>query len=71
MEERVGRKVTVIFPHYCRIERVLKRDVDGLYVHYQGQRVPCRPYLSGTGEIIPGRYLGTHPILLSRRRKER
>jgi len=53
----LGRKVTVLFPHYCKVERVLKQDQNGLYVNYKGMRVPVK-------HRMPGRYIGIHPRIL-------
>lgn len=61
MSTDIGTKVTVTFPHYGRIQRVLHEDLGGLYVKYQGHRVGVRPDRSGMGEVIPGYYVGKHP----------
>lgn len=62
MSTDIGTKVTVTFPHYGRITRVLHWGAPGgLYVKYQGHRVWVRPDRSGMGEVIPGYYIGKHP----------
>ncbi len=61
MTDDIGKRVTVTFPHYGKIQRVLCQDWQGLYVKYQGHRVSVRPERSGMGEVIPGYYLGKHP----------
>ena len=61
MTSDIGTKITVTFPHYGRITRVLREDYQGLYVKYQGHRVSVRPERSGMGEVIPGYYLAKHP----------
>lgn len=61
-----NNKVTVEFPGYCRVQRELHEDRNGLYVKYQKERVPVRPSTNSHGENIKGFYIGTHPKLLRR-----
>ena len=61
MTDDIGKTVTITFPHYGRITRVLCEDYQGLYVKYQNRRVSVRPDRSGMGEVIPGYYLAKHP----------
>lgn len=60
----IGKRVTVTFPHYGRIQRVLCQDWQGLYVKYKGHRVSVRPDTTAMGEILPGYYIGLHPKLM-------
>lgn len=62
-DEFINKKVNVWFPHYCRIERILKEDSNGLYVKYQNQRCSVRPHKNHLGENIYKSYIGTHPKL--------
>lgn len=57
-------KVTINFPHFGKVKRILKQDVNGLYVKYQGQRIPVRPETNCLGEPIPNSYIGQHPKLM-------
>lgn len=63
-EWRIGKRVTVTFPHYGRIQRVLCQDWQGLYVKYKGHRVSVRSDTTAMGEILPGYYIGLHPKLM-------
>ncbi len=56
-------KVTVTFPHYGRVKRVLRQDYNGLYIRYQGQRCAVRPETNCLGEVVEGFYVGRHPKL--------
>ena len=40
----IGTKV-IVYISQKKIERVLHEDVNGLYIRYKGERVPCRPDL--------------------------
>ncbi len=60
-DEMLGKKINVRFPYYCKIQRILKEDINGLYVSYQNQRCGVKPDTNCLGEVIKGRYIGTHP----------
>lgn len=57
----IGKPVTVTFPHYKKVKRILHEDKEGLCVHYAGQRVSVRPDTNSLGEPIRGYYIGLHP----------
>jgi hypothetical protein len=61
MTTDIGTKVTVTFPHYGHVTRILREDGDGLYVKYQGHRVSVRPDSNALGEVVHGYYIGKHP----------
>lgn len=45
VQEMIGKKVR-IYISGKRIERVLKSDVDGLFINYKNERVPVKPDMS-------------------------
>lgn len=61
--EMIGKKVKVYFGVEGKITRVLKQDYEGLYVMYQGQRIPCRPDTNTLNVMF---FIGLHPKLLRR-----
>lgn len=60
-DEMLGKKINVRFPYYCKIQRILKEDINGLYVSYQNQRCGVKPDTNCLGEVIKGRYIGIYP----------
>lgn len=42
VQQMIGKKVRV-YVSGKKVERVLKSDMDGLYINYENQRVPVRP----------------------------
>ena len=60
-DDYINKKVTIRFPGYCKIQRVLKQDESGLYIKYQGQRVSIKPNTNALGEPIRGYYVGNYP----------
>lgn len=63
-DKMLGKKINVRFPYYCKIERILKEDSNGLYVDYQNQKCSVKPDTNCLGEVIKGHYTGIHPNLV-------
>lgn len=57
----IGKRVTVTFPHYDKVQRTLREDENGLFVKYHNQRCSVRPDTTALGDVVPGYYIGKHP----------